>query len=63
MAHIGNAYLDVVPKFPGLESSVKKAMASIDTSSVGTQMGTTMGGSFRGGFVKEIGRASCRERV
>ena len=52
MAHIGNAYLDVVPKFPGLESSVKKAMASIDTSSVGTQMGTTMGGSFRGGFVK-----------
>ena len=52
MAHIGNAYLDVVPKFPGLESSVKKAMASIDTSSIGTQMGTSVGGGFKGGFVK-----------
>lgn len=52
MAHIGNAYLDVVPKFPGLESSVKKAMASIDASSMGAQMGTSMGGGFKGGFVK-----------
>lgn len=52
MAHIGNAYMNVVPKFPGLASQVKAALGGVDVAASGTRMGGALGGSMAKGFVK-----------
>lgn len=52
MPYIGSAYMNVVPKFPGLASQVKAALGGVDVAAPGTRMGGALGGSMAKGFVK-----------
>ncbi len=48
MANIGTAYLNIVPKFPGLGSSIKNALSQYD----GTSAGSKVGNQYSSGFQK-----------
>lgn len=52
MALIGNSYMNVIPKFPNLDSQVKKALGGIDTTSAGIKMGEGVGRGMSGGLAK-----------
>lgn len=52
MPYIGSAYMNVVPKFPGLAGHVKAAMAGVDVGSSGAKVGAALNGSMAKGFAK-----------
>lgn len=49
--NLGTGYLQVIPKFDGLTSSVKRALGGVDVSGEGTKLGA----SYTGGVTKGMG--------
>lgn len=47
MAVVGKATLNIVPKFPGLSSAIKGALAQYDGTSAGSKAGTQYSGGFQ----------------
>ena len=47
MAVVGTAALNIVPKFPGLSSAIKGALAQYDGTSAGSKAGTQYSGGFQ----------------
>ena len=52
MAELGKGYINVIPKFPGLSSSITSALNGVNTTSVGTKWGTSIGQGMSGGLLK-----------
>ncbi len=52
MAELGKGYINVIPKFPGLASSISGALAGVDAKQSGQKWGTNFSQGVSGGFVK-----------
>lgn len=52
MAELGKGYINVVPKFPGLSSSITSALNGVNTTQVGTKWGTGISQGMNGSLVK-----------
>nr|DAE60775.1 MAG TPA: Tape measure domain protein [Caudoviricetes sp.] len=52
MAELGKGYINVIPKFPGLSSSITSALNGVNTSQVGAKWGTSIGQGMSGSLVK-----------
>lgn len=52
MAELGKGYINVIPKFPGLASSISQALGGVDANQTGQKWGTGFSKGVSGGFVK-----------
>lgn len=52
MAELGKGYINVIPKFPGLASSINGALSGVDAKQAGQKWGTNFSQGASGGFVK-----------
>lgn len=52
MAELGKGYINVIPKFPGLASSINGALNGVDAKQAGQKWGTNFSQGATGGFVK-----------
>ena len=62
---VAKAWVQIIPEIDGIQGEIDKELGGVDAAAgkAGKSSGKSFSSGFSGALGKQIGRASCRERV